>query len=224
MTILFIIMPNTKVKFKPALISGIIAGTILHLLQWVYFELQFGITSLNAIYGSFAAIPLFIIWLQTSWIIVLLGAELTYANQNIRRYEQEFESLKISYFQKRALVLMIMKKIAKNFSAGEIPLSAEKIALALNIPVRLTTDILQDLNSIHLVSIVNGNNDSEQLFQPALDINKLTISFVFSCMDQEGQSHITISKNEDYGKIVSLLEKFDTMIDQSGNNLLVKDL
>lgn len=224
MTILFIIMPNTKVKFKPALISGIIAGTILHLLQWVYFELQFGITSLNAIYGSFAAIPLFIIWLQTSWIIVLLGAELTYANQNIRRYEQEFESLKISYFQKRALVLMIMKKITKHFSAGEKPLSAEKIALALNIPVRLTTDILQDLNSIDLVSVVNENNNSEQLFQPALDINKLTISYVFSRMDQEGQSHITISKNVDYGRIVTLLEKFDTMIDQSGNNILVKDL
>ena len=224
MTILFIIMPNTKVKFMPALISGIIAGTILHLLQWVYFELQFGITSLNAIYGSFAAIPLFIIWLQTSWIIVLLGAELTYANQNIRRYEQEFESLKISYFQKRALVLMIMKKITKHFSAGEKPLSAEKIALALNIPVRLTTDILQDLNSIDLVSIVNGINNSEQLFQPALDINKLTISYVFSRMDREGQSQITISKNVDYGRIVSLLEKFDTMIDQSGNNLLVKDL
>jgi membrane protein len=224
MTILFIIMPNTKVKFKPALISGIIAGTILHLLQWVYFELQFGITSLNAIYGSFAAIPLFIIWLQTSWIIVLLGAELTYANQNIRRYEQEFESLKISYFQKRALVLMIMKQISKNFSAGEKPLSAEKIALALNLPVRLTTDILQDLNSIDLVSIVNGNNNSEQLFQPALDINKLTISYVFSRMDREGQSQITISKNVDYGRIVSLLDKFDTMIDQSGNNLLVKDL
>ena len=224
MTILFIIMPNTKVKFMPALISGIIAGTILHLLQWVYFELQFGITSLNAIYGSFAAIPLFIIWLQTSWIIVLLGAELTYANQNIRRYEQEFESLKISYFQKRALMLMIMKKITKHFSAGEKPLSAEKIALALNIPVRLTNDILQDLNSIDLVSIVNGNDNSEQVFQPALDINKLTISYVFSRMDREGHSQITISKNVDYGRIVSLLEKFDTMIDQSGNNILVKDL
>jgi membrane protein len=196
----------------------------LHLLQWVYFELQFGITSLNAIYGSFAAIPLFIIWLQTSWIIVLIGAELTYANQNIRRYEQEFESLKISYFQKRALVLMIMKKVTKHFSAGEKPLSAEKIALALNIPVRLTNDILQDLNSIDLLSIVNGNNNSEQLFQPALDINKLTISYVFSRMDQEGQSQITISKNVDYSRIISLLEKFDTLIDQSGNNILVKDL
>ena len=82
MTILFIVMPNTKVKFGPALISGIIAGTVLHLLQWLYFELQFGISKLNAIYGSFAAVPLFIVWMQSSWIIVLIGAELTYANQN----------------------------------------------------------------------------------------------------------------------------------------------
>ena len=72
LTILFIIMPNAKVKFVPALISGIIAGTILQVIQWLYIDLQFGITKLNAIYGSFAAVPLFIIWLQSSWIVVLL--------------------------------------------------------------------------------------------------------------------------------------------------------
>ncbi len=79
LTVLFIIMPNTKVKFVPALVSGIIAGTILQVLQWLYIDLQFGISKLSSIYGSFAAIPLFILWLQGSWIIVLLGAELSFA-------------------------------------------------------------------------------------------------------------------------------------------------
>ena len=91
LTILFIIMPNTKVKFNPALISGIVAGTILQFLQWLYIDLQFGISKLSAIYGSFAAIPLFIIWVQSSWIILLLGAELSFANQNVSRYEFESE-------------------------------------------------------------------------------------------------------------------------------------
>jgi len=93
LTILFIIMPNAKVKFVPALVSGIIAGTFLQVLQWLYIDLQFGITKLSAIYGSFAAVPLFILWLQSSWIIVLLGAELSFANQNVSRYEFESESL-----------------------------------------------------------------------------------------------------------------------------------
>ncbi|MGE5420348.1 MAG: YihY/virulence factor BrkB family protein [Chloroflexota bacterium] len=223
MTILFIVMPNTKVKFTPALISGIIAGTVLHLLQWMYFELQFGITKLNAIYGSFAAVPLFIVWMQSSWIIVLIGAELTYANQNINRFEQEFQSLKISYFQKRALVLMILQRIIRNFTIGEKPLSAEEISVGLNIPVRLARDILQDLHSIELVSVIQEEN-TEQRFQPAIDINKLSISFVFSRMDRKGASQITISKNEDYEKVTTILEKFDRMVAKSGNNMLIKDL
>lgn len=223
MTILFIVMPNTKVKFGPALISGIIAGTVLHLLQWLYFELQFGISKLNAIYGSFAAVPLFIVWMQSSWIIVLIGAELTYANQNISRFEQEFQSLKISYFQKRALVLMILQRIIRNFSIGEKPLSAEDISVGLNIPVRLARDILQDLHNVELVSIVQEEGD-EQRFQPAIDINKISISYVFSRMDKKGASDISISRNEDYEKVTSLLEKFDRMISKSGSNLLIKDL
>lgn len=223
MTIVFIVLPNTKVKFIPAMISGIIAGTILHLLQWVYFELQFGITNLNKIYGGFAAIPLFIIWMQSSWIVVLLGAELTFANQNISRYEQEFESTNVSYFQKRALILMIMQRIVRAFSIGEKPLSAERIATNLNIPVRLAKDILQDLNSINLVSMINENG-TETLYQPALDINKLSISYIFTRLDRKGSSNITISQNEDYEKITGILEKFDKMVSKSDHNVLVKDL
>ncbi len=223
MTILFIVMPNTKVKIGPALISGIIAGTVLHLLQWLYFELQFGISKLNAIYGSFAAVPLFIVWMQSSWIIVLIGAELTYANQNISRFEQEFQSLKISYFQKRALILMILQRIIRNFHIGEKPLSAEDISVGLGIPVRLARDILQDLHSVELVSIIEQEGN-EQRFQPALDINKLTISYVFSRMDRTGASEITITKNEDYDKVTSILDKFDRLVAKSGSNVLIRDI
>ena len=104
LTILFMIMPNTKVKFEPAVVSGIVAGTILQFLQWLYIDLQFGITKLSAIYGSFAAIPLFIIWVQSSWIILLLGAELSFANQNLSRYEFESEALNVSQFPEEELL------------------------------------------------------------------------------------------------------------------------
>jgi membrane protein len=108
LTVLFIIMPYTKVKFLSALVAGIIAGTILQFLQWFYIDLQIGISKLSTIYGSFAFIPLFIVWLQSSWIVVLLGAEISFANQNVSRYEFESEALNISNYQKRALTLMII--------------------------------------------------------------------------------------------------------------------
>jgi membrane protein len=178
--------------------------------------------NLNAIYGSLALIPLFVIWMQSSWVIVLIGAELAYANQNLKRFEQEFESLKISYFQKRAIVLMIMQRISRNFSVGGKPLTAEDIATGINIPVRLARDILMDLNNINLVSIVQEDG-SEQCYQPALDINKLTINYVFSRMDRKGTSNINISDNEEYNKIVSLLEKYEKHL-APDTSVLVKDL
>jgi membrane protein len=224
LTILFIIMPNAKVKFVPALISGIIAGTILQGLQWLYIDLQFGITKLSAIYGSFAAVPLFIIWLQSSWIIVLLGAEISFANQNVSRYEMESEALNISNYQKRALVLMMMHMIIRNFTLGEKPISAEYIAVNLKIPVRLARDILQDLSNVNLVSIIHENEQKERLYQPAIDINRLTVSFVFSRLDKKGIEQIMVIRNKDYEKIISMLEKFDRLIAKSDANILIKDL
>ena len=223
-TLLYIIIPNTKVKFIPALISGVIAGTFLQILQWLYIDLQFGITRLSAIYGSFAAIPLFIIWLQASWLIVLLGAELSFANQNISRYEYEYEALNISNFQKKALALMIMSIIARNFTTGEKPLSAERITGCLKIPVRLARDILQDLTNAQLVSVIHVNEHKEWLYQPSLDVNKLTVSYILSRLDRRGIEQRTILKSKDYNRVVSILEKYERQIAKSDSNVLVKDL
>jgi membrane protein len=224
LTILFIIMPNAKVKFVPALIGGIIGGTVLQVIQWLYIDLQFGITKMSYIYGSFAAVPLFIVWLQTSWSVVLLGAEISFANQNISRYEMESEALNISNYQKRALIVMIMHIIIRNFSLGEKPISAEYIGANLKIPVRLARDILQDLSTANLVSVIHENGAIERLYQPALDINRLTVSYVFSKLDKQGIEQIMVIRNKDYEKVISMLEKFDKLVAKSDANILIKDL
>jgi membrane protein len=217
-------MPNTKVNFLPAFISAIIAGTFLQILQYFYIDLQFGITKLSAIYGSFAAVPLFILWIQSTWIIVLLGAELSFANQNVSRYEYESEALNISHFHKRALVILIMNRLVRNFAIGEKPVSAGMLATGLKIPVRLARDILQDLTNANLVSVVHEHDGKEQLFQPAIDINKLSVSFVFSALDRKGGEHMVTVRSKDYDKVILMLEKFDRLTAKSDYNILVKDL
>lgn len=224
LTLLFIVMPNASVKFVPAMVSGIIAGTALKILQWVYLDLQFGITKLSAIYGGLAAIPLFIILLQTSWLVILLGAELSFANQNVSRYEFESGALNISHFQKRALVLMIMHMIIRNFSVGEKPLSAETISKTLKIPVRLARDILQDLSNSNLVSAIHENEHKEALYQPALDISKLTVSFVLSRLDRRGSDQQIVVRSNEYNRVVTMLEKFEKLAAKSDSNILIRDL
>lgn len=224
LTLIFIVIPNTKVRFMPAFVSGIVAGTILQILQWLYIDLQFGITKLSAIYGSFAAIPLFIIWLQSSWIIVLLGAELSFAYQNLSQYEFEAEALNISNYQKKVIMLMIMHMITRNFSIGEKPLSAENIVASLKIPVRLARDILQDLSNANLVSEIQVSRNEERFYQPAIDINKMTISYILSKLDKKGAEQRSIARNKDYNKIVSVLDKFEKMIAKSDSNVSVRNL
>ncbi len=224
LTIVYIILPNTKVKFMPAFVSGIIAGTILQLLQWLYIDLQFGISRLSAIYGSFAAIPLFIVFLQSSWLIVLLGAEVSFANQNLSRYEYESEALNVSHYQKRALVIMIMSMITRNFSEGSKPLSAENIASNLKIPVRLVRDILQDLSSAELVSVIHDDDHTERLYQPAMDINKMTISWILDRLEKRGTEHQIFVKGKEYNRVVEMLDQFDDLINRSEANILIKDL
>ena len=224
LTILFLIMPNTKVRLVPALVSAIIAGTILQILQWLYIDLQFGITKLSAIYGSFAAIPLFIVWVQSSWIILLLGAELSFANQNVSRYEFESEALNVSSYQKRALILMILNMIIRNFAVGEKPISSENISKSLKVPVRLVRDILQDLTISNLVSVIHENEHEERLYQPAMDINKLSVSFVLGKLDKKGSEHQIFAKTREYNRITSMLDKFDKLVAKSDSNVLVKDL
>ena len=97
-TFLYIVIPNARVRFGSALMAGIVAGTIFLLFQWGYVYVQRWMTSYNAIYGSFAALPLLLIWMQTSWEILLFGGELSFAYQNIARFGEERESLLISSF------------------------------------------------------------------------------------------------------------------------------
>jgi membrane protein len=224
LTLLFIIMPNTKVKFRSALVAGIVAGTFIQLLQWFYVDLQFEISKLSTIYGSFAAIPLFIVWLQGSWIIVLIGAEISFANQNVSRYEYESEALHISNYEKRALTIMIMHLIIKDFADGLAPHGAEDISVKLKIPVRIVRDIVQDLNAVGLVSMIHQDNIKERLYQPAMDISSLTISFVLTRLDKKGVEQTTLLKNKEFERIMLLLAKFDKLMKQSDSNILIKDI
>jgi membrane protein len=224
LTVLFVIMPYTKVKFSSALVAGVIAGTILQFLFWVYIDLQFGISKLSSIYGSFAAIPLFIVWMQSSWLIVLLGAEISFANQNVSRYEFESEALNISHYEKKALTLMIMHLIICNFSLGEKPLTSEIISRKLKIPVRLVRDIIQDLNSANLVSMIHVTDDVQRFYQPAMDINSITVSLVLSRLERKGSEQSFVINNREFEKVNAMLSKFDKLIAKSGSNILIKDL
>jgi membrane protein len=117
-----------------------------------------------------------------------------------------------------------MNMIIRNFTVGEKPVSSENISKSLKVPVRLVRDILQDLTSSNLVSVIHENEHEERLYQPAMDINKLSVSFVLSKLDKKGSEHQIFVKTKEYDKITSMLDKFDKLVAKSDSNILVKDL
>jgi len=223
-TILYIIMPNTKVNFKAGLLGGVVAGTLYQIAQWAYISFQIGAAKYNAIYGSFAALPLFLMWLQISWWIVLFGAELSFANQNVDTYEYEPDSLKVSPGFKRLLALQIAHLLIKKFENGDRPLTDSQISARLEMPIRLVHSVLFDLAESGLASEIKTKSDKEFAYQPARDINKMTIQYVLEALDQKGTADIPVAKTKDYHALSDALQKFGEAMEKSPANKLLKDI
>jgi membrane protein len=223
-TLLYMVMPNTRVRFRSALVAGIMAGTIFQIIQFLYIDLQVGVSKYSALYGSFAAFPLFIIWMQLSWLVVLLGAELSFANQNVGKYEFEFESENISQGQKRILTIMLLNIITRRFVNGDVPLSATELAKSIQIPVRISRELLYSLSQSGLITEITVDQPRERLYQPATDIRKLNLSYVLSNLDNYGTKDVPVLKNREYNKIVELIKDFGTKIEEAPSNVLVSDI
>jgi len=220
-TILYIIMPNTKVNFKAGLV---VAGTLYQIAQWAYISFQVGAAKYNAIYGSFAALPLFLMWLQISWWIVLFGAELSFANQNVDTYEYEPDCLNISPGFKKLLTLQVAHLLIRNFSDGEKPLTYSQISNHLAMPVRLVHNIIFDLVEGGLVSEIKTKADKEFAYQPARDINLLTIKYVLEALEHTGTDTVPVAKTEEYRALSEALKNFSEAMESSPANKLLKDI
>ncbi len=223
-TILYIIMPNTKVNFKAGLLGGVVAGTLYQIAQGFYISFQIGAARYNAIYGSFAALPLFLMWVQISWWIVLFGAELSFANQNVDTYEYEPDSLKVSPGFKKLLTLQIAHLLIKKFANGDKPLTDIQISDQLAMPIRLVHSILYDLVASDLVSEIRTKVDKEFAYQPARDISKMTIQYVLEALDHKGTEDIPVAKTEDYQALSTALQDFSESMAKSPANKLLKDI
>lgn len=223
-TFIFIFMPNTKVRFVSGLIAGIVAGTLFQLVQWGYVNFQVHITARYAIYGSFAALPLFLLWLQISWLIVLFGAEVSFAHQNVETYEFEPDCLSASRSFKTLLSLFITQRLVHRFCEGEKPSEASGLSHELEIPVRLVRQLLYDLSESGILSEAKKGEDKELAYQPATDVDKMTVKFVIDRLEQRGTSSIPVLRSAEMDKLSDCLRQFDATLEKSPANVLLKNV
>ena len=225
-TFIYILLPNTKVNFGSAAISAVIAGTIFLLFQWGYVYLQKTMTSYNAIYGSFAALPLFLIWMQTSWQILLLGGELSFAFQNVQRFDEERESLLASYDCRRKLMIAIMVIVSRAFRDGKGALHVAVIRDQLEVPTRILSNVLFTLVEAGMLNEIHrGKSEYEVCYAPARDINTLRVYDILEAVDNKGFGRDTIElQSSDIDACSAAVDELKSVTRESDKNVKIIEL
>ncbi len=224
LTYLYLFLPNGKIQFKSALLGGLVAGVVYQAVQWAYIYFQIGASNAGAVYGTFAALPLFLIWLQTSWLIVLYGAELAFAHQNEARFEFEPDCLNASEEFKKLLALRVAQVCVNRFADGLRPLSSEEIAEQLEMPIRLTHELLDRLTKANVLNVAQGEDERQRHYQPARDIGEMTLQFVIREMEKAGTKDIPVAETPELENLRASLDAFDEVLRNHSENTLLKDL
>jgi membrane protein len=224
LTYIYKSFPFTDVKTVSAVIAGILAGTLFQLVQWAYIYFQVGVAQYNAVYGSFAAIPLFLVWLQISWLIVLFGAEFSYAFEKVDQYEFEPDIKNLSYFQKKLLYLTVAQLLTKNFAEEKPALNDRQISEHLAIPGIFVRHALQEMIEAEIVTDAKCKTQDSRVFQPAKDIHLYTVTYILNALEKKGKNIIFIEKSPQFQSLEKSLEELEKTIEQSRANFHLKDI
>lgn len=183
--IIYIVLPNTKVRLRAAIMAGVFAGTGFYLFQTLFIFLMKWMTSYSAIYGSFAALPLFLLWMQYSWKILLMGCELSFAMQNEKRYDEERELPMISRDHSQKLMIAIVIYISRSFVQGNGAVPMVAVREGLGIPSRIASKLITVLVDANILNEVKCEaKDYDVAYAPAKDVTKLRVSDVLSAVEQ----------------------------------------
>ena len=189
---LYKMMPNTHVRWSAALVPGIICGILFQILQYLYIHFQIVLSSYNAIYGSFAALPMFMLWLNISWIICLVGAQVSYANQCVDEYAFTKESQNMSRCDHDTLCVLLLTAIGHRFAEGMPPHSTHTLAHETGLPHSVVQGLLYELTAAGLLSEANDETGLHQHYLPKQDIHRMTINSILHRLDNHGKGRIPL--------------------------------
>ena len=220
-TAAYFMVPNTKVRFKGALFAGMLCGTLFQVVQWLFVSGQLYVSKYNAIYGSFAFLPLLLVWLQLSWLITLSGVVLTYAWQNFDSFAYRDKAEKISQSYSNRLAIAVLSQAVKRFKQKKGLLTRCGVIHDFDIPSQLADQLLGNLLQAGLLNQVNRDNEEEIAFQPAFDPDDFTVNDTANRLSQLGNSDFIPKADARFAKIWSAIQDSQQ---QKTDDILLLDL
>jgi membrane protein len=173
LTFLYLFLPNTRVKLAPAFLAGALTGTVWQITQWFYITFQVGVGKYNAIYGTFAQLPVMLVWIYISWVIVLFGGELTFALQNVHAYRRERKCGELHFLARVELAWGLLREIHARFEAGGVPWTADGLSRAQHAPLSQVQQVLNEL--VALDYLVHAKPEGDPAYVPALDFRHVPV-------------------------------------------------
>jgi len=203
---LYLFMPNVKVSPRAALIGGVFGGTLWQVSQWGYLNFQVGVARYNAIYGTMAALPILMVWIYFSWMIVLLGLEMTYATQNLRTIRQDIRGSRVNFASLELISLTVLLFLGRRFFRGEPTLSADEMSSRLDVPPRLLHKILDELTRLGYVVATAETLDGAG-YQPAMTLEKIRLHDVIRGLADDGADYSHLRASKEKGVVLDISEK-----------------
>lgn len=219
---LYIVMPNTRVKPKAAWYASIVAGVVFQLFQWAYIEFQVGVSRYNAIYGSFASIPLFITWLQFSWMIVLVGAEIAYSVQNVTNFDMDDEKQLLSHKMRMLYSIYILRYVCQKFSQSKPAPDIAEMSSKLDIKPGLLKNLLDDMHESQLVATTV--DDGTTCYLPASDISHFTVAYVINKLESAGSQRKVQAGDDTFFRIKSVYSELERSMLNAPSNKNILDV
>jgi len=223
-TLIYVVIPNCKVKIRNAFAGAVVAGVLLILFQWLYMSGQIWVSKYSAVYGSFAALPLLLLWMQASWIICLYGAELSYATQNIQNYNFENLENKLSRQDKDFLCTLLAGIVYHRFLTRQTPPTTVQLSEELHLPARVTGELVRLLNELDVIRMLPGDKHEPDMWQPGRSGDTFTVAELFKILHSTGKNDLKIDYKKCFDKEWKIFcDMYDSAL-ANGQSMLIRDI
>ncbi|HMB15812.1 MAG TPA: YhjD/YihY/BrkB family envelope integrity protein [Pelovirga sp.] len=222
-TLLYVFMSNTKVQWQAALIGGVFGGTLWQIAQLGYVNFQVGVARYNAIYGTMAALPIFMVWVYLSWVIVLFGLGVCYAKQNLRTGARDLRREEVNRSSFEQVVLALLVTLADRFHRGDPAINHDKLARLLYVPPRLCRAILAQLEQLGLVTEINGHAGWPS-YQLGRDADNLSVSRIYSLLRNVGEEVMYLHPHPQTKVALEISHSLVELVDNEFGSVTLKDL
>lgn len=221
----YVLIPNTRVPVKNAMGTAVLTSIGFMILQWLFVSGTVYVSRYNAIYGSFAFLPLLLVWLQFVWTIVLSGAVVCYSSQSIGLYSFLGKVNGISIDYRLKVLLAVMGTICQRFDKDEEAPDVAEISRLTGIPLSLAENSVGALHTLGFVNqVVVDEKTGKTGYAPAFNTDGMSVGTILEKLIDNGQSDFILGFSQRFGKLINTADKIERETLQKAKEINIREL